>query len=95
MLDRGHLRGFAGASVVAIALSVMTGLGAGPSQAHDPTSPATAAEGTPPPLWDNLGTLHYDITTASPQAQAYFDQGLRLAYAFNHGEAIRALASAM
>jgi hypothetical protein len=33
---------------------------------------------------------HYKITTANERAQAYFDQGLRLAYAFNHGEAQRA-----
>ena len=29
-------------------------------------------------------------TTASPQAQAYFDQGLKLTWAFNHAEARRA-----
>jgi tetratricopeptide (TPR) repeat protein len=47
-----------------------------------------------PPLWDGLGTLTYRITTASAEAQAYFDQGLRLAYAFNHGEAQRAFRKA-
>ena len=36
---------------------------------------------TYPPLWDGLGTLTYKITTSDPQAQTYFDQGLRLAYA--------------
>ena len=41
------------------------------------------------PLYDNLGTLHYPITTVVPLAQRYFDQGLRLYYAFNHQEAIR------
>jgi tetratricopeptide (TPR) repeat protein len=45
---------------------------------------------TYPPLWDGLGTLTYKITTSDPQAQAYFDQGLRLAYGFNHDEARRA-----
>lgn len=43
-----------------------------------------------PPLWDNLGTLSYKITTSNTRAQQYFDQGLRLAYAFNHLEAQRA-----
>jgi len=43
-----------------------------------------------PPLWDNLGTLSYKITTSDPRAQRYFDQGLRFAYAFNHLEAQRA-----
>ena len=42
------------------------------------------------PLFDDLGTLHHPITTPSDQAQRYFDQGLRLVYAFNHEEAIRA-----
>ena len=46
------------------------------------------------PLYDNLGTLHHEITTSSPEAQRYFDQGLRLSYAFNHAEAIRAFRQA-
>jgi len=46
------------------------------------------------PLYDNLGTHSYVITTQSPQAQRYFDQGLRLYYAFNHAEAIRAFHAA-
>jgi tetratricopeptide (TPR) repeat protein len=42
------------------------------------------------PLYDNLGSMHYPVTTRSADAQRYFDQGLRLTYAFNHAEAIRA-----
>jgi tetratricopeptide (TPR) repeat protein len=41
------------------------------------------------PLYDNLGNHHHAITTSSEEAQRYFDQGLRLSYAFNHAEAIR------
>jgi len=48
----------------------------------------------PPPLYDNLGTHHQKITTASAEAQAYFDQGLRLVYAFNYDEARRAFREA-
>jgi tetratricopeptide (TPR) repeat protein len=48
----------------------------------------------PVPLFDNLGTLHHPITTMDARAQAYFDQGLRLIYAFNHGEAIRSFEQA-
>ncbi|HKO87198.1 MAG TPA: tetratricopeptide repeat protein [Burkholderiales bacterium] len=44
----------------------------------------------PVPLWQGLGGLHYRVTTKHPEAQAYFDQGLRLSFAFNHGEARRA-----
>ncbi len=47
-----------------------------------------------PPLYDNLGELSYPITTDNPMAQRYFDQGLRLAYAFNHVEAWRAFRKA-
>jgi tetratricopeptide (TPR) repeat protein len=51
---------------------------------------APAFADTEPPLWPDLGSITYKITTANERAQAYFDQGLRLAYAFNHGEAQRA-----
>ncbi len=48
----------------------------------------------PPPLLRGLGDAHFTVTTAYPQAQAYFDQGLRLLHAFNHAEAIRAFREA-
>ena len=53
-------------------------------------SSASAFADTEPPLWDGLGSITYKITTANERAQAYFNQGLRLAYAFNHDEARRA-----
>jgi pimeloyl-ACP methyl ester carboxylesterase len=46
------------------------------------------------PELDGLGTLHMPVTTAVPGAQRFFDQGLRLLYAFNHAEAIRAFREA-
>jgi tetratricopeptide (TPR) repeat protein len=46
------------------------------------------------PLFENLGTWHHAITTTSEQAQRYFDQGLRLVYAFNHEEALHAFEEA-
>ncbi len=45
-------------------------------------------------LLDGLGTLHREVTTSSAEAQAFFDQGLRLAYGFNHDEAARSFARA-
>src|ERR1044071_7253113 len=57
-------------------------------------SPAAAFADTDPPLWEGLGAVTYRITTANEQAQSYFDQGLRLTYAFNHGEAQRAFRKA-
>jgi tetratricopeptide (TPR) repeat protein len=57
-------------------------------------SPAAAFADTDPPLWEGLGAVAYKITTANDQAQTYFNQGLRLTYAFNHGEAQRAFRKA-
>jgi tetratricopeptide (TPR) repeat protein len=48
----------------------------------------------PVPLFENLGTLEHSITTNDSGAQAYFNQGLRLIYAFNHAEAIRSFEEA-
>jgi tetratricopeptide (TPR) repeat protein len=45
-------------------------------------------------IFDGLGTFHRKVTTGSPEAQAYFDQGMRLIWAFNHDEATRAFARA-
>ena len=47
------------------------------------------------PLYDNLGTHHRPISTDVEATQAYFDQGLRLQYAFNHAEAIRSYEEAL
>src|SRR5215471_15013873 len=35
------------------------------------------------------GDLHHPVTTSNPEAQKFFDQGLRLIYAFNHDEAAK------
>lgn len=48
----------------------------------------------PGPLLDGLGDLHRPVTTKSKQAQRYFDQGMRLLFAFNHKEAVRSFRSA-
>ncbi len=55
----------------------------------DSGSQSQKAEAARVPLYGNLGSLHYQITTAVWLAQQYFDQGLRLYYAFNHQEAMR------
>lgn len=46
------------------------------------------------PLYKDLGSLAFPITTRSPKAQAYFNQGLRLSFGFNHAEAQRAFQAA-
>ncbi len=50
-----------------------------------------ASPGQPKPatLMSGLGDLHHPVSTSNPQAQQFFDQGLRLIYAFNHDEAAR------
>jgi len=57
-----------------------------------PPMPAFYA-GTPDkpgaPLFDGYGDHAHKITTSNPRTQAYFDQGVRLLFAFNHAEAIR------
>ena len=68
------------------ALGISLALGALPGHAQ--------AEQAKVPLYDNLGDHHYSISTEVPLAQRYFDQGLRLYYAFNHQEAIRAFEEA-
>ena len=48
---------------------------------HLHTQPVTLVKG--------LGDLHHPVSTHNPQAQQFFDQGLRFIYAFNHDEAAR------
>lgn len=45
-------------------------------------------------LFDNLGEHQRPVTTSSREAQAFFNQGLRLTYGFNHDEAARSFARA-
>ena len=59
--------------------------------AHD-AAPAAPAK---PVRFDNLGDYRRAVTTKSPEAQAYFDQGLRLTYGFNHSEAQAAFREAV
>ena len=75
-----------------VALAAAVGC-SGPPSGHPHGATASAPAG-PPPLFDDLGRHHRAIATSSPRAQAYFDQGLRLIYAFNHLEARRAFREA-
>ncbi|GJL63924.1 MAG: hypothetical protein NPIRA04_25780 [Nitrospirales bacterium] len=47
------------------------------------------------PLQKNLGEHSYSVSTPVPTAQQYFDQGLILAYGFNHAEAMRSFREAV
>lgn len=57
------------------------------------STPATAADPTAP-LLDGLGEHHHPVSTESPRAQRYFDQGLVLTFGFNHAEAHRSFLQA-
>ena len=61
--------------------------------AHNPPAPLA------PPKADGLvvgyGDLHHPVTTANPEAQKFFDQGLRYIFAFNHDEAKRSFERAL
>ncbi len=48
------------------------------------------AQSKPPALMPGIGQHHHTISTKSPEAQRFFDQGLTLVFAFNHEEAARA-----
>jgi len=69
--------------------------------AQQPHAPSAHNVPTPaPPLKaDGLvvgyGDLHHPVTTTNPEAQKFFDQGLRYIYAFNHDEATRSFERAL
>ncbi len=50
---------------------------------------AAHAQSHPVTLVSGLGDLHHPVSTKNPEAQKFFDQGLRFIYAFNHDEAAR------
>ena len=88
-------------SILAYVLSAAVILPAAPALAQmgDNHAPPTApdslagwAKGAQ--LFSGLGTFHRKVTTRSPLAQKYFDQGMRLIWAFNHDEATRSFAKA-
>src|SRR3981189_3680419 len=51
--------------------------------------PSVAAKSRTATLMTGLGDWRHPVSTKNAQAQAFFDQGLRLIYAFNHDEAAR------
>ena len=68
------------------AIVALSSSGAVRAQSQDPGALA--------PMLNGLGTLHAQVTTSVPRAQQFFNQGVRLLYAFNHQEAQRAFREA-
>ncbi len=81
--------------------------GAATAQPHDMSKMTPMSMGLPPmpaiyggqadkpgaPVFTGLGDHHMAIT-ASPEAQKFFDQGVKLTFGFNHAEAIRSFRQA-
>ena len=74
------------ASAVVVALSLQGCVRHAPSP-----QPDTSAD---VPLFEGMGPHTRAISSATPQAQRYFDQGLNFLYGFNHDEAIRSFRKA-
>jgi tetratricopeptide (TPR) repeat protein len=55
-----------------------------PDAQHAAHNQPSASKAT---LMSGLSDLHHPVTTSNPEAQKFFDQGLRLIFAFNHEEA--------
>ena len=54
----------------------------------------TSAQRAGAPLFSGMGSFHMPITTRDTDAQRYFDQGMVLAFGFNHAESIRSFRAA-
>jgi tetratricopeptide (TPR) repeat protein len=85
-----HQRNLCSLALVAAGLA---GLGGCAIFDPAPSIPAYGAGGRAQ-LFDGMGNHTRTITTSSPEAQAYFNQGLTWVYAFNHDEAVRAFTKA-
>ncbi len=81
-------RTWAGAFLAGV-LTLSNALAQGGHGAMTPTAPAGGAI-----LFDNLGRSHRPVTTTNPAARQFFDQGLRLLWAFNLDEAQRSFEEA-
>ena len=67
-------------------LILCIGVAAQEHPAHHQAKAATLVTG--------LGDMHHPVSTKNPEAQKFFDQGLRFIYAFNHDEALRSFKQA-
>jgi tetratricopeptide (TPR) repeat protein len=81
-------------SAVVLLLAGCAAQGQDSAQSSTHGAHAQDADGARPVLYNTLGSYSYRITTNSAEAQRWFDQGLRLVYAFNHHEAQRAFREA-
>jgi tetratricopeptide (TPR) repeat protein len=84
-------------SVTAAVTVLVAACAAPPSKERVPAESGSATAEAPKlqaPLFTDLGEYSVRITTDSALAQRFFDQGLTLAYGFNHAEAARSFREA-
>jgi hypothetical protein len=101
MVSPSRLRAIAAGVALAAAVpgssAAQTAAAAG-GHVHYVAPPRPAAQSSPSgalaPRLQNLGAHTFTVTTTSRQAQRFMNQGLNLAYAFNHAEARRAFREA-
>jgi tetratricopeptide (TPR) repeat protein len=77
-----------------VPLGLLSGGCVAPPPQADAPGTAASAETPAAKLLDGFGSLHRDTGSPVAAAQRYFDQGLRMAYGFNHEAAGRAFAEA-
>lgn len=74
-----------------------------PADSREPPAPTEAPSDLPAAdtpaedgakLYEGFGNYTRKVTTSSPDAQEWFDQGMQLLYGFNHDEAIRSFTRA-
>ena len=80
--------------LVISAVLASSGCGGGADSQSSASPAETLAQRAGAPLFDGMGDYHMPITTADPDAQRYFDQGMVLAFGFNHAESIRSFRAA-
>ena len=88
-------------AITLAALSAVLAIARAATPADTPATHSDAMAGLPMPgsvhmpLFNNLGTHTHRVSTANAQAQAYFDQGYRFLFNFNHAAAIASFQEAL
>ncbi|MEM7278215.1 MAG: tetratricopeptide repeat protein [Pseudomonadota bacterium] len=81
-------------SVAVLTVACSSQLGVSNDQPLSPDSDKAIVKRGGAPLFYGMGDFHREITTNDPAAQRYFDQGMVLAFGFNHAESIRSFKAA-
>ena len=93
------MRPMTAAAAVSLLLAALSAQAQTPAPSHQHYESSEEAmtpspSGALAPRLHSLGSHVFPVTTASPQAQLFINQGVNLAYGFNHAEAARAFAEA-